>query len=510
MKHVKSRYFLFFAMALILSLSIPSFAAVSDSGFVDVSTDAWYADAASYCQEHNLMGGTTATTFTPDDSMTRAMLATVLYRLAGEPTVSGSLSFTDVIEDTWYSDAILWASQNEIINGYGSNLFGANDPVTREQIATILWRYSGSPTTDNDATFTDGAAIFPWSSVAVNWAFTNGYMNGVEANRFEPNSSATRAQVATILMRYHQGKQSSQHTEPTPETENKILIAYFSATGNTENIANHLATILNADLYEIEPEVPYTSADLNYHDANSRSQLEQQDDSARPAIANSVANIADYKVIFWGYPIWNGRAPKIINTFLEQYDLSDKTIIPFCTSGSSSIGSSATSLQPLAPTADWLSGQRFNGSDSQATVTSWVEGLELPSLDTALDKREDTSAATRIRLSFDGKEAIITLNDNATSKDFLTMLPATFIFQDYASSEKISYLSRALSSQEQASIYEPTVGDVALYEPWQNLAIFYRAGAASSGLIPMGHVESGLDQLAAMAGQFEVSVTIIE
>ena len=83
MKHVKSRYFLFFAMALILSLSIHSFAAVSDSGFVDVSTDAWYADAARYCQEHKLMGGTTATTFTPDDSMTRAMLATVLYRLAG-------------------------------------------------------------------------------------------------------------------------------------------------------------------------------------------------------------------------------------------------------------------------------------------------------------------------------------------------------------------------------------------------------------------------------------------
>lgn len=159
--------------------------------------------------------------------------------------------------------------------------------------------------------------------------------------------------------------------------EQKILIAYFSATNNTENIANHLNEILDADLYEIVPETPYTSGDLNYNDSSSRSSQEMNDPDARPAISGSVDNMERYDVIFLGYPIWWGEAPRIINTFLESHDLSGKTIVPFCTSGSSGIGSSATNLHSLTGNATWLDGQRFSGGASHSAVEVWVDSLGL-------------------------------------------------------------------------------------------------------------------------------------
>lgn len=164
--------------------------------------------------------------------------------------------------------------------------------------------------------------------------------------------------------------------EGTDDSGNKILIAYFSATNNTEGIANHLESILDADLYEIVPETPYTSDDLNYNDSSSRSSQEMDDPDARPAISGSVENMEQYDVIFLGYPIWWGEAPRIINTFLESYNLDGKIIAPFCTSASSPMGSSATKLQDLTGSAEWLEGQRFSGGASASDVQSWVDSLK--------------------------------------------------------------------------------------------------------------------------------------
>ncbi len=165
--------------------------------------------------------------------------------------------------------------------------------------------------------------------------------------------------------------------ESEDDNGKKILIAYFSATNNTENIANHLNEILDADLYEIIPETPYTSDDLNYNDRSSRSSQEMNDPDARPAISGSVDNMEQYDVIFLGYPIWWGEAPRIINTFLESYDLSGKPIAPFCTPASSPLGSSARNLQTLTDDVTWLDGQRFSGGASSADVQSWVDSLNL-------------------------------------------------------------------------------------------------------------------------------------
>ena len=132
---------------------------------------------------------------------------------------------------------------------------------------------------------------------------------------------------------------------------------------------------LSADIYEIVPQEPYTDADLNYNDDNSRSTIEMNDPSARPAISGSVENMEQYDIVFIGYPIWWGQAPKIMCTFMESYDFSGKIIVPFCTSGSSGIGSSAKNLEALTNGAAWIPGTRFSGSVTQNALMEWVRGL---------------------------------------------------------------------------------------------------------------------------------------
>ena len=175
---------------------------------------------------------------------------------------------------------------------------------------------------------------------------------------------------------------SSSHAEqtPVPKTETKagnVLVVYFSCTGTTKAVAENAAEALGADLYEIVPETPYEPADLDYGDDNSRTSQEQNDDGARPAIRGSVENMGDYDTILLGYPIWWGQAPRIISTFLESYDLSGKTIVPFCTSGSSGIGSSDTNLHALAAEAHWMPGKRFEAGASRSLVGEWIAATSL-------------------------------------------------------------------------------------------------------------------------------------
>jgi len=171
--------------------------------------------------------------------------------------------------------------------------------------------------------------------------------------------------------------ESSSDSETNASTGNKILVAYFSCTGTTEQIAEWIAEGTGADSYEIVPEDPYTEEDLAYY-TGGRADREQADSSARPVISGSVENIDQYDVIFLGYPIWHGQAPRIISTFLESYDFSDVTIIPFCTSHSSGIGSSAEDLYSLcSDTVTWMDGQRFSGDSSENEVVEWINGLGL-------------------------------------------------------------------------------------------------------------------------------------
>lgn len=154
----------------------------------------------------------------------------------------------------------------------------------------------------------------------------------------------------------------------------KKLIAYFSASGVTADVAARLAKVAGADLFEIKPEVPYTAADLDWTNKKSRSTIEMNDPASRPAIKEKLANMSDYDVIFVGFPIWWYVAPTIINTFLESYDFAGKTIVPFATSGGSGMGKTVAVLEKVAPKANFKPGKLLN-RDSEADMENWVRSL---------------------------------------------------------------------------------------------------------------------------------------
>lgn len=157
----------------------------------------------------------------------------------------------------------------------------------------------------------------------------------------------------------------------------KILVAYFSASGQTANLAKTLAGVTGGDLFEIAPETAYTAADLDWMDKKSRSTIEMKDPKSRPAIAGKVADMAQYDTVFVGFPIWWYQAPRIIETFLESYDFSGKTVIPFATSGGSGMGKTNEKLAPSCPGAKLLHGKVFNSYSSKADLSAWVETLSL-------------------------------------------------------------------------------------------------------------------------------------
>ena len=156
---------------------------------------------------------------------------------------------------------------------------------------------------------------------------------------------------------------------------NKTLIAYFSASGETAKLAKTLSAVTGGDLFEIRPETAYTSADLNWMDKKSRSTLEMKDEHSRPAIAGRVEDMAQYGTVFVGFPIWWYQAPRIIETFLESYDFTGKTVIPFATSGGSGMGKTVDILRAVCPAANILPGKRMSARESAEAVRAWLETL---------------------------------------------------------------------------------------------------------------------------------------
>ena len=178
--------------------------------FTDVPANAWYAEAVRYVYEHGLMAGTSATTFAPDATTSRAMIATILWRMAGSPVVNYAMDFADVPEGQWYSEAIRWAASEGVVTGYGNGLFGTNDPITREQLATMLWRCAQEQGYDvsvgentNILSYTDAFDVAEYAIPAMQWAVGAGIINGTgDGSTLTPQGQATRAQAAVMLMRF--------------------------------------------------------------------------------------------------------------------------------------------------------------------------------------------------------------------------------------------------------------------------------------------------------------------
>ena len=371
------RLSLFLLVAALLVTMIPS--AFAANSFTDVRSTDWFSDAVSYVQERGLMSGTSATHFSPNEPTTRAMLVTILYRAAGQPETTGQSSFADVLARDYFANAVAWASENNIVTGYSRTRFGSNDPVSREQIATLLWRYAGSPSAGSAQNFSDRNQISDYAADAVNWARANGIVNGRPGNRFDPKANATRAEVATILRNFL-SQQSNPDTPETPTTtSSKTLVVYFSASGSTKAVAETIADELDADIFELVPTQPYSSDDLNWTVNGSRVNREHNDESLRDIALTQTtpANWDNYDTVLIGYPIWWGIAAWPVNNFVKNNDFTGKTVIPFCTSSSSGLGQSGDLLENMANGGTWQSGQRFSSGASSSTVREWAAGLGL-------------------------------------------------------------------------------------------------------------------------------------
>ena len=197
---------------------------------------------------------------------------------------------------------------------------------------------------------------------------------GCGNNTSVDNSSENTTQSEIVKENLDSQKEIEQ---PKDNDSIKIAVVYFSATGNTKMIAEYIAEEFNTDTYQIIPEQEYTSEYLDWTDSNSRASVEHNSPDFRPEIAGELPDLSSYDTIFIGYPIWWGEAPNIVKGFVENVDFSDKTVIPFCTSASSDIGSSGKNLAELTDGATWLEGQRFSSNVEKSDVIEWVNGLAI-------------------------------------------------------------------------------------------------------------------------------------
>ena len=164
----------------------------------------------------------------------------------------------------------------------------------------------------------------------------------------------------------------SENTQPASD----VLVVYFSMTGTTKGVAEKIASITGADLYEIKAAQEYTSEDLDWNDSDSRTTHEQNDPSVRPEIGSDPVSLEGYSTIYIGFPIWWGEEPRIMDTFVESCSFDGITMIPFCTSSSSGIGMSGKNLESNAGSGNWLDGQRFSGGVSEEELQTWIDGLK--------------------------------------------------------------------------------------------------------------------------------------
>lgn len=227
------------------------------------------------------------------------------------------------------------------------------------------------------------AAIFLSLAMVLSLAACgNSSSNETSASETSDSAASSETQEPSAAPESTEPAESTEEPSSQPETEGEAggtLVVYYSATGNTEQVANYIADITGGDLFELEPVEPYTSDDLDWTDDNSRVSQEYYDESLRDVelVADTVENWDSYDTVFIGYPIWWGIAAWPTDGFVEANDFTGKTVIPFCTSSSSGLGESGELLAELAGTGDWQEGMRFRSSASEADVQEWIDGLNL-------------------------------------------------------------------------------------------------------------------------------------
>lgn len=591
----------------------------ASTGFADVPSGTWYAEAAEWCREHNILTGTT---FNAETAMTRFTVADALYRAEGSPAVQDFTNFSDVPAGSPYADAASWASTNGIMSGYGGGRFGGEDPVTREQMAAILWRYAGSPAAASGEDFADEADIAGFAKTAVDWARANDVVNGKGGNIFDPKGSLTRAQTAVILHRYLTDSNAAEVNGPavymTADISSDGLLAIYAALNWTpgDKVAVKLSTgepgsnYLRADLigplvqslddptivecntayggsrantamhYQVAEDHGYTAiADVDIMDENGSMTLPVE--GGKKLTENYVgANFADYDSFlilshFKGHAMagfggaiknisigiasaegkcwihsggtsrtnaWGGQQDAFLESMAEAgksvVEALDGKIVYINVMNRLSVdcdcdGNPAepdmhdigilASYDPVAldqACVDLI----YAAEDGRSLINRMESRNGLHILEHAekiglgsrtyqlvnIDQREETEMNHQIKLTVAGQECIATLYDNPSANDLYNALPLELTFEDFNQTEKISHPPKTLSTEGMPDTFDPDVGDLCLYAPWGNLCIFYRDFRESTSLIPLGHIDSGMDVIAGMTENFTVTMEVVK
>lgn len=278
------------------------------------------------------------------------------------------------------------------------------------------------------------------------------------------------------------------------------LIVYFSRTGNTKRLVEGIKEQYGYDTYEIIPKIAYSDEDINYHNPHSRSSIEQNDVKARPKIQNTINNLDDYDVIILAYPIWWGEAPRIIYTFLESYNFSNKTIIPFCTSASSGIGDSDKFLHDLvSKDANWIAGKRFATNASINDVTNWLDEVYPKN-------NKDEDEKTMLKMFINDKEIPVTWENNDSILEIMNDCQDRDIVVEmsmYGGNEQFGNLGKTYASSN--SQMTTSNGDIVLYND-SNIVVFY--GSNSWSYTKLGKMDLSRQEVVDLLANGDVTLTL--
>ena len=290
-----------------------------------------------------------------------------------------------------------------------------------------------------------------------------------------------------------------ENKEDKTVDENKLAVVYFSVTGNTKTVAEYIKEELDADIFEIVPKQQYVDADLQYNDRNTRATKEQDDKNSRPEIKNNI-DISKYDTILLGYPIWWGDCPRIIQTFIETDKLNGKNVIPFCTSGSSGISGSESTLKQYKD-INWLPGKRLTTSKDE--VISWVRSLNLKDL----NKSKEISNLNTIKIEVNNKELIVELEENEATKELVQKLNSGNVVvkaNEYGGFEKVGSLGFSLTREDKQVTTK--AGDLVLYQGNQ-ISLFYDSNSWS--YTKLGRVTNlSASELKEVLGNGDVTLTL--
>ena len=302
---------------------------------------------------------------------------------------------------------------------------------------------------------------------------------------------------SNILIAYFTWADNTVVEDPSSVDVDATTSASVLAPGNAAKLASWIQQEVGGDLHSIVVEEPYSS---DYDECLDRA-ADEKADNARPALASHVDNMEDYDIVFLGFPNWWYTLPMPVLTFVEEYDWSGKTVVPFVTHGTGGLSGTIRDLTAALPEdvtiLEPIGVYRPEVDASQSAVQEWIAGLdlELPQGGNGQTQKEETNtmeSTRRIRFSLDdGSEIIVQLNDNPAAEALYKMLPLELSFEDFNSTEKIAYLTEEIPSDGSPDQCDPDVGSLCYYIPWGNLCFFYRDFRPSSSLIPLGQVESG-------------------